>query len=191
MYNKKLNLTGENRYKMLKENDENQRKEKVSQANDILQKLKGGPRNLESAYIMSEVAAARKQQCIINAETNKAKKNEDLKLSKDHIKQADQWAEEQRQKMILNKQRNDTFKKELLKFAKEKESVTAQQAKQQADEERKQREKVDRELKAQIEKERSLLQRKKEASRKNALEAMQMAEQRRIRKNIICIFLFF
>lgn len=138
---------------------------------------------------MSEVAEARKQQCAKNVENNLAKKHEDLKLSQNHIRQADQWAEEQRQKMILNKQRNDAFKKELLTFVKEKEVTTAEVAKQEAEEERKQREKVDREIKLQIEKERALIQRKKEMARKNALEAMQMAEQRRIRKNKF-LFLF-
>lgn len=173
---------GEIRYKKLKENDENQRRDKVAQAQDVLTKLKIGPRNLESAYIMSEIADARKKQCVINDEAKRAKRTADEKLSKDHIDQADQWAEEQRKKIIVNKQRKDAYKKELLTFVREKESAMQQQERKNVDQERQERENIDRDLRMQVEKERALLQRKKDASRLNALEAMRMAEQRRISK---------
>lgn len=173
---------GEIRYKKLKENDENQRREKVAQAQDVLTKLKTGPRSLESAYIMSEIADARKKQCAINDEENRAKRAADEKLSQHHIDQADQWAEEQRQKMIMNKQRNDAYKKELLASVREKESATQEQERRNIDQVRQERENIDRDVRMQVEKERALLQRKKDASRQNALEAMRMAEQRRISK---------
>lgn len=90
--------------------------------------------------------------------------------------------EEQQRQMMEAKKRTDDYKNEVYRMAKDEAKRKMETSRRQTEYEKRMREQADKELQAQIERERAILQRKKEAMRKNALEAMKMVEQRRLRK---------
>lgn len=76
----------------------------------------------------------------------------------------------------------DVYKQEILKNIQDREREKHDSSRKNLTFEKAMRERTEIYHKSQIEKEREILQRKREALRKNALEAMQMVEQRRLRK---------
>lgn len=156
--------------------------EHVNKAQNLIRRLKVGPKQLDRAYVLSEVLRGQEIQRNINAEMEKNRKEKEQAEGKEILKQAEQWLLEQQTTNCDAKKRNDEYKHEIYEYVQEHERSRAEKAKKRSEAERQVREQADKELKQQIEKERAILQRKKEAMRRNALEAMRMAEQRRLRK---------
>lgn len=153
-----------------------------AKARSAIQHLKIGPRNLDSAFILCDVLKTREMQCQMNNEWNTFKKEKHLQEGRETIEQAEQWSEQYRQKMLEKRRSTDAYKKELNYYIKQEHNRKANLAKKTAEEERKYRQDAENELKEQLERERLMLQRKKESMRRNALEAMKMAEERRLSK---------
>lgn len=170
------------RFQKLKESDEMKRFEENIKANEQMQKLKMGPRLLESAYATSECVAVRDLQRNANAKTEQMKRDHYLASGREAVAQDEQYAEQQKLIMLETRRKKDDYKKELREFIENKERQDADLRKAQAEKERLEHCQIDSDLAAQMSKERRVLEKKKEAKRIIALEAMQLAEKRRIRK---------
>lgn len=160
-----------------------------AKARKAMQHLKIGPRNLDSAFILCDVLKTRELQCQMNNDWNTFKKEKRLQEGRETIQQAEQWCQQHRQKILEKRKSTDIYKKELNNYIKEEQQRKANLARKTAEEEQKYRQDAENELKEQLERERLMLQRKKESMRRNALEAMKMAEERRLSK-FIYLFLF-
>lgn len=169
------------KYQVLMEADENLRKEKLVKSQDLASKLKPGPKQLESAAIYAEVLKGREIQRKMNAEKRENNKMKHMKNGRDQTLQAQQWMEQHDQRLNQKHQRHHNYKRELFQHIKSEEEKRQDMLSKENEEERLKREASDHELKEQLERERVILERKKKALRKNALEAMIMAEQRRKR----------
>lgn len=167
---------------MTKENDELARREKILKAQQLIEKLKPGPRELQSAALHSEVLRARNVQRNINEEFEKAIKQNEIDEKKNCEQQAMPWIQEEQQRMAERQKRNNSYKQELLQTINDSSKQRSEYKKQLIKEQQAAREAVDQEIKAQIEKEKAIMEKKRAALRKNALEAMKMVEQRRMRK---------
>lgn len=161
--------------------DEEKRAEHIEKARDIMRRNKIESRQLESAVILSETLKQQSQQRKENSETKKTKKERYFAEGKEILSQADQWIEQQNLKMFQTKRRNDEFKKDLFLCSQEEQKRRKDESLRQLNVDRKKRELVTEELKAQMERERVHLEKKKLSMRQNALEAMQIGEQRRLR----------
>lgn len=170
------------RFQKLKESDEMKRFEETIKANEQMQKLKMGPRLLESAYATSECVAVRDLQRNANAQSEQMKREQYLAMGLEAVAQDQQYAEKQILIMSDTRRKKDDYKKELREFIESKERKDAELKKAQCEEERLEHCQIDSDLAAQMSKERRILEKKKEAKRIIALEAMQLAEKRRIRK---------
>lgn len=176
------------RFQKLKESDEMKRFEENIKANEQMQKLKMGPRLLESAYATSECVAVRDLQRNANAKSEKKKQEYYLAMGREAVAQDHQYAEQQKMIMLEARRKKDEYKKELREFIEKKERKDAELKKAHYEEERLEHSQIDSDLAAQMSKERRVLEKKKEAKRIIALEAMQLAEKRRIRKWIFILF---
>lgn len=174
-------IEGERRFKELKENDEKARLEQVAKAQQMMNRLRIGTRDLESAALLSEVLKGRELQCNLNADLNKSMSERKKKEAEQLQIQSVIAIEEQQRQMMEAKKRTDDYKNEVYRMAKDEAKRKMETSRRQTEYEKRMREQADKELQAQIERERAILQRKKEAMRKNALEAMKMVEQRRLR----------
>lgn len=174
-------IEGESRYKELMENDEKIRQEKIAYAQSIVNRLKSGPRELQSAAILSEVLKEQHEQRKIIANSRKLSNEEHLNEGRKIVAQAHQWIEAQAQKDKKYKQFIGDYKKEVLENIHQNQKTRENDAKQELEFIQKQREAADKEIKEQIERERAALDKKKETLRRNALEAMVIVEQRRRR----------
>lgn len=161
--------------------DEEKRAQHIEKARDIMRRTKMESRQLESAVILSETLKQQSQQRKENSEIKKANQERKLNEGKEILSQADQWIEQQNLKMFQTKKRNDEFKKDLFLCSQEEQKRRKEELVKKVNLEKKKREIVDDELKAQMEREKQFLEKKKLSMRQNALEAMQMAEQRRLR----------
>lgn len=170
------------RFQKLKESDEMKRFEENIKANEQMQKLKMGPRLLESAYATSECVAVRELQRNANARSEKMKREQYLAMGREAVARDQQYAEQQKLIILDARRKKDEYKKELREFIETKERNEAELKKEQCEEERLEQCQIDSDLAAQMTKERRILEKKKEAKRIIALEAMQLAEKRRIRK---------
>lgn len=174
------------RFQKLKENDEMKRFEETIKAVEQMQKLKMGPRLLESAYAASECVAVRNMQRNANANAEQTKREHFLAMGREAVAQDQQYAEQQISIMSDARRKKDEYKKELREFIESKERKNAESKRAQCEEERLEHCQIDCDLAAQMTKERRILEKKKEAKRIIALEAMQLAEKRRIRKWKLC-----
>lgn len=171
------------RFRKLKESDEMKRFEDNMKANEQMQKLKMGSRLLESAYATSECVQVRDLQRQANAKAAKMKRESFLAMGREANAQDQQYAEQQKLIMLETRRKNDNYKKELREFIEKKERENVELKTAQCEEERLEHSRMDSDLAAQLSKERRVLEKKKEAKRIVALEAMQLAEKRRIRKS--------
>lgn len=162
-------------------NDEKLRMDHVKKAHDLMNRFKEGPRQLESATILSEVLKGRDVQRSLNREMDTIAKGKHLQQGQEIIEQAYQWIEDQNRKMSEKKQQTDKFKRDLNNMVKENQKHQKEVNLKREELHKKKRDAADQELQEQIEREQAILQRKKELRRKNALEAMRMTEQRRLR----------
>lgn len=127
----------------------------------------------------------------INEEFEKAIKKQEQETRKMCNGQALSWIGEEQQRLNERQKNTITYKKELLQTINENQKLRFEQKKQSIKEQQAAREATDMEIKAQIQKEKAIMEKKKEALRKNALEAMKMVEQRRLSKWIFFNFFFF
>ncbi|KAI8118892.1 hypothetical protein FF38_11014 [Lucilia cuprina] len=172
-------------YEQAKENEAQKRKEKIAKAQQIMERLKPGPRELHSAVLQSEVLRARNVQRSINEEFEKVAAKQERETKKMCNEQALSWIGEEQQRLSERQKNTIAYKKELLQTINENQKQRYEQKKQMIKEQQAAREATDLEIKAQIEKEKAIMEKKKEALRKNALEAMKMVEQRRLRDRMV------
>lgn len=156
--------------------------EHILQAQDTIYKSKIGSRQLESAYTLCETLHIRGKQCIERAKFSNYKKEADEAQAKEQILQQDQWDQEHTRKAIESKKRKDGYKRQLFEQMNENEMRQKDANQKRITQEIHERETAEQDIKSQMEKERLVLEKKKEAMRKNALEAMRIAEQRRLSK---------
>lgn len=169
------------KYKVLMETDELLRHEKLAKSQDLASKLKHGPKQLESAAVYAEVLKGREIQRKINSEKRQNEKLKHLEQGKEAVMQAEQWIAQHDKRSNEKYQRDNTYKRELFQYIKSEDEKRQEMLNKENEAERLKREASDREIKDQLDRERIILERKKDALRKNALEAMIMAEQRRKR----------
>lgn len=169
-------------YEQTKENEAQKRREKIAKAQQLIEKLKPGPRELHTAVLQSEVLRARNVQRDINEEFKKAIKKQECESKMMCQGQAMSWIQEEQQRLAERQKNANLYKQELLQTINENQKQRAEQKKQQIKEQQVARETTDADIKAQIEKEKAMLDKKRATLRKNALEAMKMVEQRRLSK---------
>lgn len=168
------------RFQQLKESDNAKRQEQIAAAQETIKRLKIGPRQLDSAYLLSDVLATRDRQCVLNAEAVRIKHDRHLADGQYARDQAKRELEAYNNQLQNAKKIGDGYKTQLREHIRAEEQRRRKEADQTAAEERKYRDQAERDLCAQQEKERAALLRKKELQRRNALEAMKMAEERRL-----------
>ncbi|XP_011191698.2 trichohyalin [Zeugodacus cucurbitae] len=167
-----------------KENEERKRSEKLAKAQNLIEQLKQGPKQLHSAALQSEVLRARNVQRNINKEFERAIKQQECMDKMACQQQALGFMEEDIQRQVERNQAMDVYKKEMLQTINETTKQRTEYKKQLIKEQQAAREAMDQEIKAQIEKEKAIMEKKRAALRKNALEAMKMVEQRRLRERM-------
>ncbi|XP_053949352.1 calponin homology domain-containing protein DDB_G0272472-like [Anastrepha ludens] len=167
-----------------KENEERERSERLAKAQNLMEQLKPGPKDLHSAAMQSEVLRARNVQRNINKEFEKAIKRQECmdKLACEH--QAFAFMQEDQLRQLEREQNMNTYKKEMLQTINESYKQRVEHKKQLIKEQQAIREAMDQEIKAQIEREKAIMEKKRASLRKNALEAMKMVEQRRLRERM-------
>uniref|UniRef100_A0A1I8NCJ4 Trichohyalin-plectin-homology domain-containing protein n=1 Tax=Musca domestica TaxID=7370 RepID=A0A1I8NCJ4_MUSDO len=171
-------------FEQTKENEAQKRREKIAKAQQLIEKLKPGPRQLHTAVLQSEVLRARNVQREINEEFKKAVIKQEREEKMLCQGQAMSWINEEQQRLKDKQKNTNLYKEELLQTINENQKVRTDQRKQQLKEQLASREIYDSELKAHLEREKALMEKKREAQRKNALEAMKMVEQRRMRDKL-------
>lgn len=174
---------GEGRYKKLKEDDNAKRIEQIEAAQDSMKRLKIGPRSLDTAFMLADVLTTRQQQCQQNADMAKIQREKKLCEGLEAQAQAEQWREDHKMQLLQKKGVTDSYKKQLHEHIKSEDKRRQSETKKKTEIERQHRVSAQRNLTAQLDKERAILERKKEYQRQNALEAMRMAEERRLRKS--------
>lgn len=179
---KEIQEEGEARYKELKERDDKKRMEQVAVAQQMIDKNKIGQRQLDSAFMFAEVLGTRQYQRNIRAEEAAQAKERRLVECSENLAAAEQTAAELREIALQQAQHRNGYKRQLFEQIQSDKARRQQMAETTAADERKYRENEEREMQAQLEMEQLMLQRKKETQRQNALEAMKMAEQRRMSK---------
>lgn len=175
-------FTGEGRFKKLKEDDNAKRIEQIEAAQDSIKRLKIGPRSLDTAFMLADVLTTRQQQCQQNADMAQIQRENKFAEGLEAQAQAEHWREDHKVNLLQKKGRTDMYKKELREHIKSEDNRRQIETKKTIEMERQHRVSAERDLTAQLEKERAMLQRKKDFQRQNALEAMRMAEERRLRK---------
>lgn len=148
----------------------------------MVEKLKPGPRELHTAVLQSEVLRARNVQREINEEFKKSIKKQECQSKMMCEGQAMSWIHEEQQRLAERQNNENIYKRELLQTINENQRQRSEQKKQMIKEQQAARESSDADAKAQIEKEKAIMEKKRATLRKNALEAMKMVEQRRMRK---------
>uniref|UniRef100_A0A1A9WVN4 Trichohyalin-plectin-homology domain-containing protein n=1 Tax=Glossina brevipalpis TaxID=37001 RepID=A0A1A9WVN4_9MUSC len=172
-------------YEHAKENAAQKRNEKVAKAQQILERLKPGPRELHSAVLQSEVLRAHNIQRNINEEFENAIRTQESETQKLCENQGMFWINDEQQRLAKRQRSTNTYKQGLLKVICDNRRHRAEHKKHTIREQQAFRNSLDLEIKAQIEKEKALMEKKKAALRKNALDAMKMVEQRRLREHMV------
>ncbi|XP_073830770.1 uncharacterized protein [Musca autumnalis] len=171
-------------YEQTKENEAQKRREKIAKAQQLIEKLKPGPRQLHTAVLQSEVLRARNVQREINEEFKKAVQKQENEEKIMCQGQAMSWINEEQQRLKEKQDKANAYKEELLQTINDNHKERTDQKRQQLKEQRLAREMYDSDMKAHMEREKAIMEKKREAQRKNALEAMKMVEQRRMRDKI-------
>ena len=130
--------------------------------------------------MQSEVLRARNVQRNINAEFEKAIIKQECAQKLACAQQSMPWIYEEQKRLAERQNRTNTYKQEMWHSITENNKHKLEQKKQLIKEQQSERDALDQDIKAQIEKEKVIMEKKRAALRKNALEAMQMMEQRRL-----------
>lgn len=169
-------------YQKIKEKDEEIRRQKIAKAEELIQQLKPGPKTLQSASMQSEVLKVCAAQRELNEEIDKTLRKNKISEACHYERQIMPFIEEEQIRMADRQKRNNQYKAELLYTINENSVRRGEQSKQLVREQQVARDEMDQEIKAQIERERALQDKKRETLRRNAVEAMKMVEQRRLSK---------
>lgn len=104
---------GEQRFQELKESDERLRRERIEAAQRLLDRVKIGPRQLESAYLMADVLQTRQQQRDQNAAAKEARKERERRMGEEMLAAARQGTEELSDMIVVRKRAQAAYKSEL------------------------------------------------------------------------------
>uniref|UniRef100_A0A182F7L7 Trichohyalin-plectin-homology domain-containing protein n=1 Tax=Anopheles albimanus TaxID=7167 RepID=A0A182F7L7_ANOAL len=168
-------------YRELKAADEVKRKELIQKAEDLIQKDKVGPRVLESAAKFCEVLKGRELQRQFRMEQETVQQARKQSVDQQTLSQANHWLRSHGDRLLEDRARFDNYKREL------KETIVKNQQQQRqlkddlVAEEQHSLEVIESEMRKQQERERKAQEESKEMRRMSALEAIQMAEDRRAR----------
>jgi hypothetical protein len=170
------------RLEQLKAADESERKALIEKAEKMIQRPPPDPVNLQSSAVLTEVLKIRENQVQLNTDQT----NEQKELRKmDNYQtrsQAEAWIAEQNAKQERELQMCKASKRDVLVMVKERRHERVDDRKNTLNLERANKQEADRDYERQVARETEQLARKREDLRRNALEAMKIAEQRRIRK---------
>uniref|UniRef100_A0A1Q3FT78 Putative chromatin assembly factor 1 n=1 Tax=Culex tarsalis TaxID=7177 RepID=A0A1Q3FT78_CULTA len=168
----------EKHYRELKAADEIKRKELIQKAEEMIQKEKEGPRILESTAKFCEVLKAREQQRQFRAEQEALQEARRKQLDQQDITQANRWLMSHAERHIEDRRRFDGYKKELKQKIEQDREEQRRQRNFMVDQERKQHQALQDDINRQMEQEKRMFERNKEARRKLAIESMRMAQER-------------
>lgn len=132
--------------------------------------------------MQSEVLRARNVQRCINEEYEKAVRKQECENNKLCNEQSLGWIKDEQLRMLETQKRTNSYKKELLQTINENQKQKMEYRQVLLKEQMAQREAMQKETKEKTERERCAMEKKREALRKRALEAMKMFEQRRLSK---------
>ncbi|XP_037938117.1 trichohyalin-like [Teleopsis dalmanni] len=164
--------------------EEEQRKKKVEEAKEVLEKMRNGPRELRGAALHSEVLRCRNVQMAINKEFEKAVKKQECADMVNIDKHGMAFIQEEQQRMANNATATNNYKRELIDAINEKCKARVEERKQAIRDFQEETKIIQNELKNQVDKEKAAMERKRAILRQNALEAMKMVEQRRQRERL-------
>ena len=165
-------------YKALKASDEQKRKELIEKAENLIQKEKSGPRNLESAAKLCEVLQVREMQKKFKQEQDKIQAERKRKEDENDILQASQWLNQYAERQIDERKRFNNYKKELFEGIKRDEEKRKENMQMQLEIQKMENSTVDQSYRDRLQKEQPTYEQKKEMRRKTAVEAMKMAMER-------------
>ncbi|XP_039442610.1 calponin homology domain-containing protein DDB_G0272472-like [Culex pipiens pallens] len=168
----------EKHYRELQVADEVQRKQLIQKAEEMIQKEKEGPRVLESTAKLCEVLKAREQQRKFRTEQEALQEARRKQLDQQDIAQANRWLMSHAERHIEDRRRFDGYKKELKQKIEQDREEQRRQRNFMVDQERKQHQALQDDINRQLEQEKSMFERNKEARRKLAIESMRMAQER-------------
>lgn len=154
----------------------------MARAHYIVEKLKPGVRELNSAAMQSEVLRVRNMQRKIKDDFQKTIKKFDCEKEKQCSEQGIAVLGTEAERVEQKQKATEQYKRELLQTINNNQLRKIEERKQTIREQRAAREAIDQEIKDQIEKEKALMEKKKQTLRMNAIEAMRIGEQRRLRK---------
>ncbi|XP_052863306.1 trichohyalin-like [Anopheles cruzii] len=168
-------------YRELKAADEIQRRELIQKAEDLIQKDKVGPRVLESAAKFCEVLKGRELQRQFRLEQENAQHLRRQSVDQQTLSQANQWLRSHGDRLLEDRQRFDNYKRELKETMVRNQELQRQRKEALVAEEQQSLEVIEGEMRRHQERERRAAEESKEMRRMSALEAIQMAEDRRAR----------
>jgi hypothetical protein len=165
-------------YKALKISDEQKRREFIERAENVIQKEKSGPRNLESAAKLCEVLQVRELQKEFTQEQKKLADERKRKEDENDILQANKWLNQYAERQVNERQRFNMYKKELYDGIKHDEMSRKDNLRRHLETERLEHQSIERAYRERLDKENTMHEMKKEMRRKAAVEAMKMAMER-------------
>ncbi|XP_040167114.1 trichohyalin [Anopheles arabiensis] len=168
-------------YRELKAADEIKRRELIQKAEDLIQKDKVGPRVLESAAKFCEVLKGREMQRQFRLEQEQLQQMRKQSVDTQTLSQANHWLKSHGDRLLEDRQRFDNYKRELKETMIRNQQLQRQRKQELIAEEQQSLEVIEGEMRRQQEQDRAALEASKEMRRKNALEAIRMAEDRRTR----------
>lgn len=154
------------------------RQEIIQKAEKLIEKNKPGPRQLESAALLSEVLKERDLQIQFRTHQKQRQKEQDKRISEQILRQAKQWVEKTLQRQIEDKKRNDSYKKEVQNFVKEQISNRTEMRKLEINQERLLNDLASNQTVLQNEQNKLFERRKKGEFKKNMIEAMEMKKDK-------------
>jgi hypothetical protein len=130
------------------------------------------------------VLKTRENQVQFKAEQNKIQEERQKLDDYQIISQAEAWIAQQTQKQLYERRVRDEYKQEINIMVQHNRNQQTEERKSEYNHEQMKRREIDRDAQKQIAKENDLLTKKRDMMRRNATEAMLVAEQRRARKLI-------
>lgn len=137
---------------------------------------------MNSAAMQSEVLRVRNVQLKVKDDFQKALKKYECQKEKQCSGQGIAVLGTEAERIEEKQKATEQYKRDLQQTIHQNQVRKLEQRKQTLREERAAREAIELEIKAQIEREKALMEKKRLALRKNAVEAMRIVEQRRLRK---------
>lgn len=112
-YEESVIRSGEERFEALKAGDEERRQQRIAAAQQLIDRAKEGPRELESAYQHADVLQTREQQCRERAHERGVQQQRRLQAGCETRAAAAQGARELAEMIQVRRRRQDQFKLEL------------------------------------------------------------------------------